>query len=293
MKYLPPSHSLRPRDPALAGLDAATPGGVYLCQVNDRISCGACCGLYNVADASAPGLTKILTRRTTVFATVPRTVSAILDFAARVGTRENPHRPYPEFHHCPFIGLVGDGPSRVGCLLHPLADGNAGVDFRGLSHYGGMACRIYFCPTCKTLPARYKILLRETARDWHDYGLLITEHRFTAAFFAEVERRVGRELDPDVVLADAALREAVAGLFPLKSDWPWRDVPSKPAAYFFEDDLYPPGPVIYPPGDESPSRFDAMFRELESRFGTVADLRAAEARVENLVRRLAGEEESP
>jgi hypothetical protein len=30
-------------------LDHQVPGGIYLCQVNEKVSCGVCCGLYNVA----------------------------------------------------------------------------------------------------------------------------------------------------------------------------------------------------------------------------------------------------
>ncbi|MFW6272009.1 MAG: hypothetical protein ACOC1Q_03090 [Desulfosalsimonas sp.] len=30
----------------------------------------------------------------------------------------------------------------VGCMFHPMADGNRGTEFRGLSHYGSMMCSI-------------------------------------------------------------------------------------------------------------------------------------------------------
>lgn len=33
-------------------MDKTAPGGVYLCRVNENLSCGACCGLYNVPDLS-------------------------------------------------------------------------------------------------------------------------------------------------------------------------------------------------------------------------------------------------
>ncbi|MCG6973724.1 MAG: hypothetical protein LJE66_11325 [Desulfobacterales bacterium] len=39
---------------------SSSAGGIYLCQVNDNVSCGACCGLYNVADPSEQNLTHIL-----------------------------------------------------------------------------------------------------------------------------------------------------------------------------------------------------------------------------------------
>jgi hypothetical protein len=68
------------------------------------------------------------------------------------------NQPFPEFHHCPYVGLIGNELSRVGCLLHPMAEGNTGVDFRGLSYYGGMACRIYFCPVNNICLNELKIL---------------------------------------------------------------------------------------------------------------------------------------
>lgn len=140
------------------------PGGVYLCQVNDHISCGACCGLYNLADTSKSALQKMLSRRTAAFAHVGRSIGALTDFAEKQVIQLE-KGPFPEFHHCPYVGLIGPQQTRIGCLLHPLADGNNGIDFRGLSYYGGMACRIYFCPSCHRLAADEKLIIREAAVD--------------------------------------------------------------------------------------------------------------------------------
>ncbi len=155
--------------------DKNVPGGVYLCQVGEAVSCGACCGLYNVADISLDNLSAMLEYRAAAFAAVPRTLEAILAFAAQIEVRENQNRPIPDFHHCPYIGLIGKNPFRVGCLLHPLADGNNGIDFRGLSYYGGFACGSYFCPSYRNLSKPYKELIRKTAHNWYSYGLIISE----------------------------------------------------------------------------------------------------------------------
>jgi hypothetical protein len=56
----------------LCEMDNSVPGGVYLCQINERVSCGACCGLYNVADVSSEELTEILIRRTEAFERISR-----------------------------------------------------------------------------------------------------------------------------------------------------------------------------------------------------------------------------
>ncbi len=97
-------------------MDKNLPGGIYLCQVNEKISCGACCGLYNVADASFDALTAMLSKRRDVFEDVHRDVDSILDSKRQVEAVESPHGPFPKFYHCPFLGLIGPKRSRVGCF---------------------------------------------------------------------------------------------------------------------------------------------------------------------------------
>jgi hypothetical protein len=202
-------------------LDGHCPGGVYLCQTGESISCGACCGLYNVADPSREGLRVLLERRTDLFQQTPRNYDALIEFKTLIEASDNPDRPYPEFHHCPYIGLIGEDRSRPGCLLHPLGLGNNGVDHRGLSHWGGFACATYFCPTCTDVPARYKRILRQTSTDWYIYGLVVTEPGFLTGFFSQVESVLGRELTP----SDGTVpkfRETVSRFYGLKALWPHR-----------------------------------------------------------------------
>ena len=104
------------------------PGEVYLCQVDEHISCAACCGLYNLSDVRRETLLQMLQRRTELFVQTARTMEAILEFKAIVEANENQDRPYLEFHHCPCIGMIGAHQTRVGCLLHPLGDGNQNID---------------------------------------------------------------------------------------------------------------------------------------------------------------------
>ena len=58
-------------------------GGVYLCQVNDHVSCGACCGLYNLKGITKRTLSEILMERTEIFNRTPREMNAILAFGER------------------------------------------------------------------------------------------------------------------------------------------------------------------------------------------------------------------
>ncbi|MCJ8501687.1 hypothetical protein [Desulfatitalea alkaliphila] len=253
------------------------PGGVYLCQVNETVSCGACCGLYNVADPSRANLNRLLTRRTETFATLPRTVAAMDDFSHRVQDRECDKRPFPDFHHCPFIGLIGPRRSRVGCLLHPLAEGNNGIDWRGLSFYGGLACHSYFCPATRTLPARYKQLLRLVAQDWYLYGMVVTEADLVAAMLQWIEQRTGTLLEPSRAMGRPEARRRLTELLDLKLDWPFR--PSghdTPCHNFFSDPPHRRPSIDYRGLGVAPSPLDTMLRELVCAFDTPADLRHAE-----------------
>jgi hypothetical protein len=260
-------------------LDPEIPGGVYLCQVSENVSCGACCGLYNVADLSRAGLQNLLTRRTLRFASITcRDLNAVLSFRKWVEDSEPQQRPFAEFHHCPYIGLIGQNQSRPGCLLHPL--GNNGIDLRGISDYGGFACRSYFCPTHDRLSAGIKILIRKAARDWFEYGLMITEASLVQAVLDISGNAVSEGPDSDHGHCTDNIRE----LMDLKRSWPYRSDPAIGLIhYFFNDKLYSRAPVDYAAIGAEPSPYDRIFQELGSEFGSIKGLREAEAAVAELL----------
>lgn len=257
------------------------PGGIYLCQVSDTISCGACCGLYNTEDASFETLHARLTARTEAFARVPRDPAAIQDFARDVGSREPSERPLPGFHHCPFVGLIGPKHNRVGCLLHPLAEGNHGVDLRGLSHYGGMACKICFCPAHRVLSARFREVLRRTAPNWHAYGILITEARTLECLFRAAETKAGGTLTMDIVTGRKEVLEGIRTVYDLVLHWPFRRPGFPLGTYFLGDDQARKGRVDYASAGGRVSRYDTILRELASTFSSSDELARAERFLEN------------
>ena len=266
------------------------PGGVYLCQVNDQVSCGACCGLYNVADASYPALDSMLTVRTERFKIIPREAEAITEFGKIILSEQGVNPPLPDFHHCPFIGLIGREKSRVGCLLHPFASGNNGVDFRGLSYYGGMACRVYFCPTHQKLSREIKMVIRETAQSWYDYGLVVTEAKLLSAFFEALERRLDAPVKVKDILKNSECRRLLRNVSQLKIDWPFRRQKDPGLChYMFEDSLYRKNNPTYPPKIKKFSRFNVIFRELGSGFKTVSELKSAENIVNDFIEELASQ----
>jgi len=252
------------------------PGGVYLCQIDEKVSCGACCGLYNVPNLSREGLAKILLYRTEIFASIPRTPDAITGFGAEMTGRIFGPNPYPAFHHCPYTGMIGPELDRPGCLLHPLGENNKGIDFRGLSHYGGMACRIYFCPTYTRLSKEWKQILRLIFRDWYFFGLMVTRADLITAVFTEAESRIGHPL-PAEEMAENPRAEKCIRTFLQK------EINGK-ANYFFEDGLYPPPPIPYESIGKTPSPFDTIFRELRYLFDSGGELVAAENRWETFFR---------
>ncbi len=269
-------------------LGATPPGGVYLCQAGGRVSCGACCGLYNVADAGRETLAALLASRSASFARVPREMTAILGFAAETSRSEEQSRPLPYFHHCPFLGLVGEAvEERVGCLLHPMAAGNHGLDWRGLSHYGGMACRVYFCHSHSRLPAAVKSLLRACADNWYDYGLMITETRLILAFFQALSLRMGRFEIPDDSRLTPAVTHQLKAFLALKRTWRYRPEGLPLCHDLFASPEEPRPAVDYGFAVKHPSLFDTLLRELGTRFETPGRQRQAEAQLSLLIDNLA------
>lgn len=257
--------------------EAPSSSGTSLCQVSGRVSCGACCGLYNVRAMSRQALVQTLRARTTQFRRTPRTVEAIFEFKKEVEGREEQRRPMPQFHHCPFLGFIGSECATVGCLLHPEANGNKGMDFRSVSYYGGMTCHIYFCPSTHLLPPRYKQIVRSVLDDWYLYGLVVTETRLVKALLEELEARLNRPLYVEDVIAHIACRQALKQLFLLRVSWPFRSPDNRCLAhYFFNDHLYT-RPVIQPASQgQAISRYRLILQELETDHRSEHTLRQAE-----------------
>lgn len=250
---------------------------IYLCQVGDTVSCGACCGLYNVADATRQNLCRMLEKRTHAFARVPRKMDAILAFGSRESQRVAARGlPMPEFHHCPFLGLIGRDNSRVGCMLHPEARHNAGVDLRGLSDYGSMTCRMYFCPTHHKVPDDLKKMLQGVIRDWYVFGLIVQEAELLQAFYAQITTRSQAAWPGPESIKDPEIFRLWNNLFELKINWPFAEESRPRANYFFNDPLYPKPWVDYTKTGRSGSAYDVIFRHLHSVFASGAQLRRAE-----------------
>jgi hypothetical protein len=256
---------------------------IYLCQVSETVSCGACCGLYNLPNLSREKLEILLSKRTEAFASVLRTEDGIYEFQRR---NKGPHRlsrPFPGFHHCPFLGLIGDEKNRVGCLLHPAVPGNNGADYRSLSWYGEQACRTYFCPATTKLSPVYQSILIQAIDNWYAFGLIVTEHALVTAYFKEVEFRLGRHIAASDYTQNIGVMDAFREFAELKTKWPYRrDDSPEPCNFFFENGLYPRPAVFRRTMDIRPSSYEEILRELDSGFSSARELTAAERLLDDL-----------
>jgi hypothetical protein len=270
-------------------MEKATDQPEYLCQVSETVSCGNCCGLYNVKDPSYEALEEMLAYRSRIFRQTPRNMDDILAYKDHIRQRESRERPVLDFHHCPYLGLLGNHQSRVGCLLHPEAEGNRGIDLRGLSFYGGLTCNMYFCPSARNLPAHYAKIVKAFTENWHQYGLIITETRLLVEFFKEVEHRINGPVFLERFLGHPDLIAPVVDFFRLKTGWPFRPAHhAYPTNDFFNDGIYPKPEVEYPPDRGEQSRYNGLFRELVSRFTSQGELLRAEKLLDDIFSRFHG-----
>jgi hypothetical protein len=177
--------------------------GPHLCQPDRQKSCAWCCGLYNSCHKSRAGLARELKTRTGEFARTTRTVEAILHFSESNRLKEKSRLLDLDFYSCEFVGFLNEEETLVGCMLHPLARGNGGRDWRGLSFHGAMACQGFFCRTYRELSPFQKEIILSAVNDWYLYGLLISDTDFIHTFFGLVEEH---SIEPATLLALPALK---------------------------------------------------------------------------------------
>ncbi len=190
-----------------------------LCHPDGRKSCAACCGLYNVQDGTRAFTMARIEAGTVAFRAVPREPDPIAEFAAMVRANAKVQPLDPVIHVCEFTGFMDPGRLTVGCMLHPSAPGNRGIDLRGLCYYGSMACRGFLCPATEELePYRARILI-DLLDDWHLYGLVITDVDFVDSVFEIVEALNGAPL-VDVPLPGSPAGNALSEMLSWKEAWP-------------------------------------------------------------------------
>ncbi len=240
-----------------------------LCQPDQQKSCAWCCGLYNVPDSGKDALVRKLRARTERFAKTPRTTEGILQFSERTRKEENPRALDPVYYPCEFVGFLDNAENRVGCLLHPSATENHGINWQELSFYGGMTCKGFFCRSFRELSGTERELIIGIIQDWYLYGLVITDVDYIKVFFCMAEERLGRRINPLAMIGTPAAA-VVHQFFHWKTDWPFR----KPRICLTCSDRSNPY--------QSLSYTNLIFKRLGSLFHSSSDRRSAEAMVNQL-----------
>jgi hypothetical protein len=205
-----------------------------LCRPDDRKSCAACCGLYNIPDARRPVLRQNLETRTILFRQTERSVDALVQFEALIRESGTTSPLDDAIHVCEFTGFLDEASRIVGCMLHPSSPGNRGIDLRGLCHYGSMACKSFFCPAWEELDPRHRGILLDAIDDWHLYGLVITDVDFVRSLFGLLEERLGEALEPVRLSSGPALR-IFKQMLSWKDSWPFGQSSSmRKSRYYFK-----------------------------------------------------------
>ena len=210
---------------------------VNLCQPDDKKSCVACCGMYNVGDATRETLQAKLERRTRLFADTDRSVQSLIEFESFIGKTEA-NKPLVEtIHVCEFVGFVDQYHRTPGCMLHPNAPGNAGIDLRGLCHYGSLACKTFYCPACESIDPLLAQLLVDLVDDWHLYGLVITDVDFMNSLLYLLRSRVGDRLG-EVMESSGPPSLVLKEMLSWKNAWPFHQSSLlRRSRYFYKESV--------------------------------------------------------
>lgn len=108
------------------------------------VSCGACCGIFNLT-ISPEARANLIQDRTSQFESVDLTQAGSI--AGYRQAREAIESPMPRFNAetyvCPFFGIPR-GRTAAGCMVHPSITGNP--HSQNFSFYGASICQTYDCP---------------------------------------------------------------------------------------------------------------------------------------------------
>ena len=176
--------------------------------------------MYNVRDATREILQAKLEHRTRLFANTDRSVQALIEFESLINETEANQPLEQSIHVCEFVGFVDQHRRTPGCMLHPNAPGNAGIDLRGLCHYGSLACKTFYCPACESMDPFTAQILIDLIDDWHLYGLVITDLDFVYSLCYLLQSAAEGRLDK--VLTSSELPALVfKEMLSWKNTWPF------------------------------------------------------------------------
>ena len=241
---------------------------VNLCHPDATKSCAACCGLYNAPVATRDVLHDRLAVRTSLFRRVVRSPDAIHAFEQDIVAREGTESLDADIHVCRFVGFLDPLCRTVGCLLHPSALGNHGVDLRGLCYYGSLACKTFFCDAWRAIPERHQVMLADLIDDWHLWGLVATDVDYVSSLFGLLESAINAPLDPAVLKISRA-RDILIKMLSWKNEWPLAQDSQRRVSRYH---CHPRADFLSANGDE---QLHAMVECLNATFGVEIPFPAA------------------
>lgn len=147
-----------------------------------NVSCGACCGLFNLK-LSSKEFKSLLTERTSEF-------QSTVNFEVRHSfpiyrkNRETKETQIPKkdemTYNCPFLGYVDTTKQRIGCMIHPIFTGDP--KSQNFSFYGASICQAYDCKNKESVLADlWETLFVEIAKDSVEFSFLAADHIFVNA----------------------------------------------------------------------------------------------------------------
>ncbi|TGL71538.1 hypothetical protein [Leptospira levettii] len=153
-----------------------------------NVSCGACCGLFNLKLTTKEFKNLLLERKTEFQKTVNFEIRHTFPIYRKDRETKESNLPKKDemTYNCPFLGYVDDTKQRIGCMIHPIFTGDP--KSQNFSFYGTSICQAYDCKTKESsLSELWEVLFVEIAKDSIEYSFLSADHIFTYAvekFFA-------------------------------------------------------------------------------------------------------------
>lgn len=147
-----------------------------------NVSCGACCGLFNLKLTTSEYKSLLLERTTEFKKTVNFEVRHSFPIYRKERETKEAHIPKKDdmTYNCPFLGYVDDTKQRIGCMIHPVFTGDP--KSQNFSFYGTSICQAYDCKTKESaLADLWESLFVEIAKDSVEYSFLSADHIFTYA----------------------------------------------------------------------------------------------------------------
>jgi hypothetical protein len=213
-------------------------------------------------------------------------VTGIQHYSASILHTEKPETVDPDFYSCEFVGFLDTSETRVGCMLHPLVQGNRGVDWRGLSFHGAMACQGFFCSSFRELRRAEKRVLLSVVQNWYLYGLVVSDASYVKSFFDLAAKKLRNRIDM-AKLSTPPAAKLVYEFFHWKIDWPYkhRDAsPPRSTDLGFSKTNQSGG--RQDSAQESLGSMDLVFESLGLEFGSQRERQDAEWEVDQLFSRL-------